>query len=174
MALFCDEYRKKNGVNFRLVKWKGSPGLGKESRDFAKLFKTLAPENYNEMEEDAKREAKYNLTVKISNYISWMFNHKFRSGDKSVTGTGLFLMPSMINEFERMYNSMLKKHNEKSKFKILVEWCMEIYPNLTAEHQIETTDDLKIIERYIETYSLSNDEPESGLIGKAKQLGLIR
>jgi len=174
MALFCHEYRNKNGVNFRLVRWNGSPGLGKESRDFAKLFKTLAPENYDELGDEERKKTKLDLTVKISNYISWMFNYKFRSGEKSVTGTGLFLMPSMINEFERMYDSMLKKHNEKNKFKILAEWCKETHPSLASEHQIETTDDLEIIKRYIETYSLSPHEPEAALIGRAKQLGLIQ
>ena len=97
MAYFCHKYKEKHGVNFRLVRWKGDPGKGKESRDFAKLFKVLAPEDYNNLTGGDKQDIRSGVILKIYNYINWMFDYKSRRGDKSVTGTGLFLMPSMIS-----------------------------------------------------------------------------
>jgi len=174
MAFFCHKYEEKNGVKFRLVKWRGSPGLGKESRDFAKLFKLLAPEDYSNFSKNKKDEIKHSLMIKISNYVSWMFDYKFRSGEKSVTGTGLFLLPSMINEFERMYSSMLKRHKEEASIDALASWCREAYPAALRSHQIGSVEELAILEKYIGTYSLAADEPEVAIINKAKQLGIIK
>ena len=109
MAYFCHKYEQKNKVRFRLVRWKADPGKGKESRDFAKLFNIFALETYSELSGEARSTEKQRVVKKIYNYINWMFDFKFRSGEKSVTGTGIFLLPSMINEFERMYSSFLQK-----------------------------------------------------------------
>ena len=123
MAYFCHKYKEVNGVRFRLVRWKGDPGKGKESRDFSSLIKVLAPERYESLPKEEKEEVKSYVVLKIYNYINWMFDYKFRSGDKSVTGTGIFLMPSMINEFERMYSAFLTKDLKGLKFNpILNKW----------------------------------------------------
>ena len=77
MAYFCYKYREKHGVNFRLVRWKGDPGKGKESRDFAKLIKALAPEDYDSLPACNKQAIKKDVILKIYNYINWMFDYKF-------------------------------------------------------------------------------------------------
>ena len=84
----------------------------KESRDFARLFKVLAPEGYEDLPANDKKEVKKEVILKIYNYINWMFDYKFRRGDKSVTGTQIFLLPSMINEFERMYSDYMIKNGQ--------------------------------------------------------------
>ena len=120
MAYFCHKYQSVNGVRFRLVRWNRDPGKGKESRDFSRLFKTLAPEDYPSLSKEEKAIKKEEVVVKIYNYINWMFDYKFRRGEKSVTGTQLFLMPAMINEFERMYSDFLrKKQSDKGIIELL-------------------------------------------------------
>ena len=173
MAYFCHKYREKHGVNFRLVRWKGDPGKGKESRDFAKLFKVLAPEDYNNLTGGDKQDIRSGVILKIYNYINWMFDYKFRRGDKSVTGTGLFLMPSMINEFERMYGDHISQAKKVRGIGALVSWAKDNLPEIFSKHQIEEFSDLKMIETYIKTYSLSKDSPEFQLVAKAKELEVL-
>ena len=172
MAYFCHKYTSKHSVRFRLVRWKGNPGLGKESRDFAKLFDTMAVENYKSLSAEEKAEEKLSVVIKIKNYIDWMFDYKFRSGERSVTGTRLFLEPSMINEFERMYNRMLRKHKEDGTFGRLISWARDNVPDIFSSHQLEIPSDLSIINGYIETYQLAAEEPECRLIAKAREIGI--
>jgi hypothetical protein len=173
MAYFCHKYREKHGVNFRLVRWKGDPGKGKESRDFAKLFKALAPEDYSDLTEGSRQDIKKDVILKIYNYINWMFDYKFRRGDKSVTGTGLFLMPSVINEFERMYGDYVSHKKNRRSIEALVSWAKYNLPEIFSKHQVEERSDLRMIETYIKTYSLSKDSPESLLLAKAKELEVL-
>ena len=173
MAYFCHKYEQKNGVKFRLVRWKSDPGKGKESRDFAKLFKTLAPENYASLDKERKKEVKEEVTHKIYNYINWMFDYKFRRGDRSVTGTKLFLMPAMINEFERMYSSFLLKKKNENSMESLLTWAKEKVPSVFDYHEIEDVRDIKMLQEYIKSYSLEEDSPESILLKKAKEMNLV-
>ena len=173
MAYFCHKYEQKNGVKFRLVRWKSDPGKGKESRDFAKLFKTLAPENYASLDKERKKEVKEEVTHKIYNYINWMFDYKFRRGDRSVTGTKLFLMPAMINEFERMYSSFLLKKKNENSMESLLTWAKEKVPSVFDYHEIEDVRDIKMLQEYIKSYSLEGDSPESILLKKAKEMNLV-
>lgn len=173
MAYFCHKYEQKNGVKFRLVRWKSDPGKGKESRDFAKLFKTLAPENYSSLEKERKKEVKEEVTHKIYNYINWMFDYKFRRGDRSVTGTKLFLMPAMINEFERMYSSFLAKKKSENSMESLLAWAKKNLPSIFEHHEIEDVRDVKMLQEYVKSYSLDEDSPESMLLNKAKAMNIL-
>jgi len=173
MAYFCFKYEQKNGVKFRLVRWKQDPGKGKESRDFSKLFKTLAPEDYTSLPAKAKREKKEEVIVKIYNYINWMFDYKFRRGERSVTGTQLFLMPSMINEFERMYSAFLTKKNNENSMENLLSWVSEKYPHVLDEHELEDVGDLKMLEKYVSFYSLPSDSNENLILAKAREFNLL-
>jgi len=173
MAYFCHKYEQKNMVRFRLVRWKSDPGKGKESRDFSKLFKLLAPEDYASLPKGKKSEIKEEVTVKIYNYINWMFDYKFRSGQKSVTGTQLFLMPSMINEFERMYSDFLEKKNTKNSFANLVSWAKESIPNIFESHELEDVGDIKMLRKYAASYSLDKNSDELILIAKAVEMSLL-
>jgi len=173
MAYFCHKYEQKNGVKFRLVRWKSDPGKGKESRDFAKLFKTLAPENYSSLEKERKKEVKEEVTHKIYNYINWMFDYKFRRGDRSVTGTQLFLMPAMINEFERMYSSFLAKKKSENSMESLLVWAKKNVPDIFEHHEIEDLRDVKMLQEYVKSYSLGKDSSESMLLEKAKAMSIL-
>jgi len=173
MAYFCYKYELKNKTRFRLVRWKDEPGKGKESRDFSKLITTFLPENYEDMPSDDKKRIKNAIIIKIYNYINWMFDYKFRSGERSVNGTQLFLTPSIINEFERMYNSYIKKNEIKNNIDTFLEMIKKEYPSIFDNHQIEEISDLKILERYVSSYNLSDDSVESIVINKAKSIGLI-
>jgi len=173
MAYFCHKYELKNKTRFRLVRWKDEPGKGKESRDFSKLITTFLPENYEDMPSDDKKRIKNAIIIKIYNYINWMFDYKFRSGERSVNGTQLFLTPSIINEFERMYNSYIKKNEIKNNIDTFLEMIKKEYPSIFDNHQIEEISDLKILERYVSSYNLSDDSVESIVINKAKSIGLI-
>jgi hypothetical protein len=155
---------EKNGVRFRLVRWKEDPGKGKESRDMAKLFKTFAPENWESLSKNDKDAEKLKIIMKIYNYINWMFDYKFRSGDRSVTGTQLFLMPSIINEFERMYSKYLATNNGTAKMKELILWAKENVPEIFGLHELEEKRDVQMIEKYAELYHLDDLSPEKVLI----------
>ncbi len=173
MAYFCHKYEQKNKVRFRLVKWNADPGKGKESRDFAKLVKLFLPENFDDLSPNEKVESKVFVVQKIYNYINWMFDYKFRSGDKSVTGTNLFLMPSMINEFERMYSSFVQKNLKKDKMESFLDLLKVNYSQIFDSHQIEEIGDLKMLEKYILNYNLPASSIESIVVSKAKEMEVI-
>jgi len=173
MAYFCYKYELKNKTRFRLVRWKSDPGKGKESKDFSKLIDLFLPENYENLDLQSKKTTKYNVVQKIYNYINWMFDYKFRSGDKSVTGTQLFLMPSMINEFERMYTSFLQKNLSKDKMQLFLDLIRKEYPEIFERHQIDEISDLKILEKYIENYKLPQSSLEAKVILQAKTMEII-
>jgi len=173
MAYFCHKYEVKNKTKFRLVRWKADPGKGKESRDFSKLVSLFLPENYEALTSEDQSKAKLETTQKIFNYINWMFDYKFRSGEKSVTGTQLFLMPAMINEFERMYESFLKKNSKKDKMDIFLDKVKKEYPEILDRHQIDEVTDLKILEKYIQNYNLKPESLESIIIKIAKTMEII-
>lgn len=173
MAYFCHKYELKNNVKFRLVKWNNDPGKGKESRDFSKLMETFLPENFKEMSIEDKKKYKNDVINKIYNYINWMFDYKFRSGDKSVTGTKLFLMPSMINEFERMYSSFLSKKTSKDKISLFIDEVKKEYPEIFELHQIDEPGDLKMLEKYIQSYSLPESSLEAKVLEKAKKMEIL-
>jgi len=173
MAYFCHKYEQKNNVKFRLVRWKDDPGKGKESRDFAKLFSTFSPEGYDSLHSVDKAEVRQQVIGKIYNYINWMFDYKFRSGDKSVTGTNLFLMPTMINEFERMYATFLSKNKSKDSFESLISWAKQEHPDVFDRHQLEDETDLRILYKYIQMYNIVKSSPEAAIVDRAIKIGVI-
>ena len=173
MAYFCHKYEKIHGVRFRLVRWKSDPGKGKESRDFSRLFKTFAPENYAELNAVEKRALREKVNMKIYNYINWMFDYKFRRGDKSVTGTQIFLLPSMINEFERLYASFLSKNNINKQIEILFSWAKDNVSGIFDNHQLDDIEDVKMLKKYRDFYNLDEKSAESIMINKAIELGVL-
>lgn len=173
MAYFCHKYEKANGVRFRLVRSRKGPTMGKEAKDFAELFRTLAPESYQNLSSLEKKTIRGEINKKIYNYINWMFDYKFRSGNKSVTGTRIFLIPSMINEFERMYSKFLQKQTSKDGLSKLLDWCNQEAQGIFINHQLERVEDLKMIHRYIEMYSLDTNSLEVKVLNKARDLGLL-
>lgn len=173
LAYFCHKYEQKNKVRFRLVRAKKGPTMGKEAGDFAKLFRLLAPEDYQSLDSEQKFVIRNEVNRKIYNYINWMFDYKFRRGMQSVNGTKIFLVPSIINEFERMYTAYLNKQKSQDKFSILTGWCKSQASDIFESHQLERPEDLKIIERYANMHSLDDSSSEIKVINKAKEIGLI-
>lgn len=173
LAHFCKRYEDKHGVRFRLVKGKKGPTLGKEAADFAKLFRTFAPNNYADLPRDEKSEIRKNINIKIYNYINWCFDYKFRSGQQSVNGTRLFHVQSLIIEFERMYDGYLAKKNGETKMSKLISWCHEEAQEIFDNHQLSREDDIKMIKNYAEMYDLGTDSVEARVIEKAKEVGIL-
>ncbi len=173
MAYFCHKYEQKNGVRFRLVRWNTDPGKGKESKDFAKLAKTFLPENFEKLPKEQQKNLKEEVVHKIYNYINWMFDYKFRRGERSVTGTQLFLTPSIINEFERMYSAFLSKRNQEGSFEELMDWVKKQVPDILKLHDLEDPKDIRMIQRYAENYNLEQSSLEWKVVKKAKELNLL-
>lgn len=173
LGYFCWKYKKKHGVDFRLVRSKKGVELSKESADFAKLFRTLAPENYTDLPKEQKKQVRREINLKIKNYINWCFDYKYRYGDKSINGTRLFLVTSMINEFERMYNKYLEKKKNDDLFSIYLNWCKENTKEVFNIIELNSKEDIKYLKRYIEQYEYKGHEPEIIALNKAKELGLV-
>lgn len=173
LAYFCYKYELKNKVRFRLVRSRKGVTLGKEAADFAKLFRTLAPENYADLSKERKFSIRKEVNLKIKNYINWMFDYKFRSGAASVNGTRIFLAPNIIVDFERMYARYLSKEQTTNKFEILLSWCQKEAKDIFDRHQLEREDDLRLIKRYADQYTLQEDSLERRVLAKAIEVGLL-
>ena len=147
LAYFCWKYEKKHQVKFRLVKSKKGVESSKESADFAKLFKTFAPENYTDLDKDMKSVVRTRTNLKIKNYINWVFDYKYRNTDKSINGTRLFLVHSLINEFERMYVKHLDKQKNQFSFEMFSSWCKDNANDIFNILELKSKDDLKYLKR---------------------------
>lgn len=174
LAFFCFKYKERNGVAFRFLKNRKGPTLGKEASDFARLFRQFAPANYQDLHPDDKNEARAEVNLKIKNYISWIFDYKYRYEDKGkAVTTQFFLAPYTINEFELMYNKALRKQKNKARIEDLVAWCEKEIPEVFSLHQLEKPDDLKLIKSYADMYKLKEDSNERKLLNQAVKIGLI-
>lgn len=172
LAFFCHKYEKKNGVRFKLVRGKKGVTMSKEAADFAKLFRTVAPENYFDLAFEEKQKVRHETNLKVFNYINWMFDYKFRRGDKSITGTKLFLVPSMMVEFERMYSKHLIKQQSENKIDKLLNWINEKNQEILQNYKINKVEDLKTIAKYVEIYKLEESSVERRVLEQAKKLGI--
>ena len=172
VAYFCNKYEQKNGIRYKLVRSKLVPTSTKETRDFSKLFSIFAPENYKDLSPSEKLPIREDVNKKIYNYINWMFDYKFRSGDRSVNGTQLFLSPSIINEFERMYSKYIKNNEVKSSFSDLKNLVKRDFPNFLDKNELETLDDLRMIYK-IWTQKGSPENLESKVIKLAIEMGVL-
>ena len=121
LAYFCHRYKEINNVRFRFARWGGHPAKTKESRDFSRLIKSFLPEDFDNLTKERKKEAKKKSISKSYNYINWIFDYKFRTNDRSVTGTGIFLNHNIMNHFERMW------FNHQNKKKCLLHLPLEAY-----------------------------------------------
>lgn len=173
LAYFCNKYKAATGVNFKLVRTKNGIERGKEAADFAKLYRTFAPENYQELDKEQKDKIRSNLNIKIKNYINWIFDYKLRRADKSVTGTRFLLINSIINEFEQMYAKYLNKKQVENKIDKLLSWCNQEAKGIFDAHQLEKEDDVKLIKRYADMYELKEDSLERKVLEKAIEIGII-
>lgn len=174
LAFFCYKYKERNGMEFRFLKNRKGPTLGKEAADFARLFKQFAPVDYQDRHPNEKAKIRAEVNLKIKNYISWIFDYKYRyEGKGKAVTTQFFLAPYSINEFELMYNQAIKKQKSKARIEDLVSWCQKEIPEIFSLHQLETQDDLKLIRHYAEMYKLADDSNERKLIKHAVTIGLI-
>tara|TARA_Y100000034_G_C6816573_1_gene367414 strand:- start:71 stop:733 length:663 start_codon:yes stop_codon:yes gene_type:complete len=173
IAYFCYKYNKKHGVRFRFATWSGNPAKTKESKDFSKLYKTFLPENYSSLPKERKKEVRVAAIYKIYNYINWLFDYKYRRGNKSINGTRLFLVPSMIIEFERMYSSFLSKKKSKDKLSEFKKWVEYNIPAILEEYQLDDFNDFEIFKKYVESYKLDESTDEGIALKKAVELGII-
>ena len=167
LSYFLYKYEKSHGVRFRMAKWKGHPAKNKECKDFANLIKLFKEDYTNNCISFSNED----LMIKMFNYINWMFDFKFKRGNKSISGTRFFLIPSIINEFERMYSSFLKTRSSKDKFHSLREWIVATHPDALLSYQFDDLNDLKILARYAHNYSLDSNSIEVKIINKAKSMG---
>lgn len=174
LAYFCYKYESKHDIRFRLSKSKGGPVRSKESRDFSKLFKILAREDYNHLNSKEKKEERRRVSWMIFNYINWMFDYKFRRGSNSVNSTSIFLHNSFLNEFERLYVKKLKQMQSQDNLSVLIEWAKENYPEVLEIHQIDSAEDLKMVKKYYDAYDIPEDDPARLFIRKAYDLGLLK
>ncbi len=170
-AYFCDKYHKKTGVRFKMVRSKSGPTSTKETKDFAKLISIFSSDNYESLDKEQQIIEKNSAINKVYNYINWMFDYKHRN-NPTVSGTQIFLVPSMINEFERMYSAYLLRQKTNSSIDIFLGWIKNNYPALTNSHQLETVNDILLFSKYVENNKKKKEE-YLVVLDKAKELGII-
>lgn len=174
VAYFYHKYRERNGVQFTPARWSGNPASSKECRDIARVFDIFAVDGYKELSAEQKRQERERVNKKIYNYINWMFDYKHRYGDKGkAVTTQFFLSPYALNEFQVMYNRAMKQKNSKSRIEQLISWCKNEMPEILEIHQIDKADDIKLINKYADMYSLPDSSNERRLVDKASALGII-
>lgn len=173
LAYFCQKYENRHNVKFKLTRSKKGVELSKESADLNKLFKIMAPQNYDLLEPDQKRSIRAQINLKQKNFINWIFDYKFRSGNKSINGTKALVAYNLLNEFERDYAAFQAKQNQVKKIDLFLNWCQQEISEIFNFHQLSREEDLKLINRYAEQYQLDESSLEKRAIKKAKEMGLL-
>lgn len=172
LAYFCYRYKERNGVSFRFARWGGHPAKTKESRDFSRLIKAFLPEDFDNLTKENQKDAKKKSISKSYNYINWIFDYKFRTNDKSVTGTGIFLNHNIMNHFERMWFNHQNKKKKESKLNSFVSWIKSNHPSFLDNYDFEDEKDLGIVLSFIEGNGFDESTSEFLVYKKAKELGL--
>jgi hypothetical protein len=170
-AYFCFKYEKKTGVRFRMVRSKTGPTSTKETRDFSKLINIFCPDNFDNLDSDKKSEHKLFAINKAYNYINWMFDYKFRSSP-AVSGSQIFLVPSILNEFERMYAAHLSSKKSESKISDFISWARSNHPESLNRFELETKEDISLFVKYAENKK-NPDMLTSSILQKIKEMNLI-
>lgn len=179
LAYFCYKYQFKNKNNpyqerFKLTRAANGVALSKEAKDFNKLFKLLAPENYSELSSKEKSEIREKVNWEIRNYINWTIDVKFARTERTVQGTDIFWRTNVINEFKIAYKKYLSKEQTSNKFELLLSWCQKEADGIFERHQLEEENDLKLIKRYADQYALKESSLERRVLAKAIEVGLLR
>lgn len=170
-AYFCHKYEKKTGVRFKMVRSKSGPTSTKETRDFAKLVKVFCPDNFDNLSEEDKTNYKSLAINKSYNYINWMFDYKFRNSP-AVSGSQVFLVPSILNEFERMYAAHLSSKKSESRISDFLSWIKEEYPDALDKFELGTKEDISLFIKYVENKKTPN-EMQFSILKKIKEMNLI-
>lgn len=170
-AYFCDKYQQKTGVRFKMVRSKSGPTSTKETKDFAKLIKGFCSDGWDDLPEEARAEEKTFALNKTYNYINWMFDYKYRSSS-AVSGTQVFLVPSVVNEFERMYSAHLKTKKSESGIESLLSWIGKNYPEALDRHELESKEDLALFAKYVSNHRSPSDECKK-ILEKIKEMNLL-
>lgn len=170
-AYFCDKYQKKTGVRFRMVRSKSGPTSTKETRDFAKLVKLFCPDNFDNLSEEEKLDHKTLAINKTYNYINWMFDYKFR-GAPAVSGSQVFLVPSILNEFERMYSAHLSSKKSETKIFDFLNWIKKEVPEALDKFELGTKEDISLFVKYVESKKTPN-EMQYLILNKIKEMNLV-
>lgn len=170
-AYFCSKYEKKTGVRFKMVRSKAGPTSTKETRDFAKVVKIFCPDNIDDLNESERAEKKTFALNKAYNYINWMFDYKFRNAP-AVSGSQIFLVPSMLNEFERMYAAHLASKKSEGGISSLLVWVKERFPDALDRFELGTKEDLAIFVKYVQNKK-SPDQPTLLIFEKIKEMNLV-
>lgn len=170
-AYFCHKYEGKTGVRFKMVRSKAGPTSTKETRDFAKIVRGFCADDFDSLSEEAKIEQRKFALNKTYNYINWMFDYKFRNSP-AVSGSQVFLVPSMMNEFERMYDLHLKSKKSEEGIEGLFSWIRKEFPSALDRFQLESREDIALFSKWVE----NNRKPEVesvSILNKIKELGLL-
>lgn len=156
LAYFYNKYYNCYGTYFKFASWKGQPTKTKECRDLSNLLKKFYSEDHNFMSKEEQKQDKVNAINKCYNYINWIFDYKFKQRQYYVTGTLIFMKPSLINEFERMYKAFLSKKKKETNFIEINKWIQDNHPEFLESYSFEDEKDLKIICEFLE----ENFKPE--------------
>ncbi len=170
-AYFCFKYENKTGVRFKMVRSKSGPTSTKETRDFAKLIKLFCPDNIDQLSDDKKYELKISAINKTYNYINWMFDYKFRHSP-AVSGSQVFFIPSILNEFERMYAAHLSSKKTESKISDFIVWLRKNYPDSLGKFELETKEDISLFVKYAENRK-NPDMITISILQKIKEMNLL-
>lgn len=166
-AYFCFKYEQKTGVRFKMVRSKAGPTSTKETRDFAKLLTGYYPDSGCADRKDCRLAA----MMKCYNYINWMFDFKMRNAP-AVSGSKIFHAPALMNEFERMYSSHLKKKKSESGIDALISWIKMEAPSALDRFELNTKDEIAIFAKYVENHRAPDQECRM-ILSKIKEMDLI-
>lgn len=170
-AYFCYKYEQKTGIRFKMVRSKAGPTSTKETRDFAKIVKGFCSDNWEDLPEEAKTKEKSFALNKAYNYINWMFDYKYRNSP-AVSGSQVFLVPSVMNEFERMYAAHLSAKRSESGIESLTAWINKYYPEALDRYQLESKEDLALFAKYVANHRSPNEECRK-ILEKIKEMNLL-
>jgi hypothetical protein len=93
----------------------------------------------------------------------------FRNLRNTITGTRIFLNYNLINEFEAKYKRYQAKNKDSKKLEAFFKRVIKLFPEVKDTYELNSKDDIKIIEQSISFYDLDSSSPEFRIVKAAKK-----
>jgi len=157
LSYFVVKYQQVNGVEYVFSHTKKGPTNSREMKAAAKIWEMFDKgrlKTYKTKEE--KLQYSEQLVDVLKAYIDWAFNVKMKNRAINITGLGIFAVPNFMNEFLQWRKKQKTARGNRLP-QSFINWINVSALDILKTQQVETYDDIKMLEKYIKAYGLDKN-----------------
>lgn len=158
LGFFCSRYKKHYDTDYVFVPQNPNPYGAKEVRDAWALLSAFQGDAHE-----------------VRRYIYWFFT-KAIGRNTDITSFGYLKTPNIIRKY-KLYLEKKKAFTRASKLpKNFIAWCDDNVPDIFANYELNTMNDLGALLGYVKAYSndINPESSEFRVIAQATKMNLIK